>query len=231
MIFNSNNNNPQSGFGAFAYILMSIALLAALTAAISIGGRNNSRLQNNDILASKIYGQASKIRSDILLCMTEAPTQNSTVGPSAYTRFPACGSVVEDTYSESGYCTNTGSASPFAANARNLKCLTPSSDSVWDNSEGNFFPELITGFEEWKYYIQTAADYRGVSLMITSTDRNPNQDIDWVLRKVRERFGPNEAQVLIRPVGNGGDDAAGVVTMGPCADAALCNTLQVWLAR
>ncbi|TAH32308.1 MAG: hypothetical protein EYC62_09250 [Alphaproteobacteria bacterium] len=235
MILEANDKN-QAGFGAFAYILMSIALLAALTTAISVGSRSNTRVQNNDIQVSKIYGQASKIRSDILLCMTEVQVQTSGVGPTAYQRFPACddttqgGTQANTNYTADGYCTNVSTSNPIIANAKNLRCLSPSSASVWDNSEGNFFPDPIPGFEPWKYAIIGDSNdaYKGVSLLITTQGRTSSTDTDWVLRKVRDKFGPNEAQVLIR---NGDDANDGKINVSPCVGNSICNTLQVWLAK
>ncbi len=232
------NPNRQSGFGAFAYILMSIALLAALTSALSLIGRNNTNAANNDIQISKIYGQASKIRADILLCMTETQSQNSGTGPTAYRRFPGCsanangGSSSNGTYTAPGFCSNASSTvNDIIANARNLRCLTPSSPSVWDNTEGNFFPDKITGYEEWKYVVKASNPYQGVSLMITAENRASSADINFVLQRVRDRFGPNEAQLLTRAVGAPGDnvDMSGVTVCDQTTTN--CNTLQVRLAR
>ncbi len=226
------NRHTQAGFGAFAYILMSIALLAALTTAISVGGRNNTRVQNNDILVSKIYGQASKIRSDILLCMTEVQVQDNIYSPLAFRRFPICDADEDDsvdwndTYTNDAYCSDDGGN--IRANAARLRCITQGANSVWDNSEGNFFPDRIPSFEPWKYAIMGSGDYEGVSLLITTEGRATSVDTDWVLRKVRDKFGPNEAQVLIRA---GDDTASGELNVGECAANNLCNTIQIWLAK
>jgi len=228
------NYKSQLGFGAFGYILMSVVLLAALTSALSLMSRNSNRAQANDILVAKIYGQASKIRADIQLCITERTT-TSGVGPASYQQFPTCNGTAPGSggnstkgYTDPYYCANVSSNSDILANARALRCKSPSQTSVWDNAEGNFFPEKITGFEEWKYYISTSDPSKGVSLMITSENRASSADTDWVLRKVASRFGANEARVLNRAVG--GDDTGGAISPTTACPGGLCNTLQIWLA-
>jgi len=229
VLFMKQNYNRQSGFGAFAYILMSIALLAALTGAISRISQTNSRAQANDVLVARIYGQASKIRADIQLCMTER-TKDTEVGPLRYRQFPVCNGGTSNSAFEQNtnyfsdlYCPSNSAGTIFA-NARALRCKMPTDPSVWDNAEGNFFPERITGYEEWKYYISSSGTHQGVSLMITPVNRAANADTDWVLRRVAARFGANEARVMKRTA----DDDATTINVSACTG--LCNTLQIWLA-
>ncbi len=248
----SQSRAASRGFGALAYILMSIALLASITTAMSIISRNNNKAQQTDIAISQIYSQAAKIRSDILLCMTESNRNSSGVGPSAYQRFPACnanppgtgGNVANTTYSASGYCTNVSTGNDFSANARNLRCLAPADRSVWDNAQGDFYPERISGFEDWKYTIVSSggnAGLQGVSLMITSVPdasgkRTPTVDNDYILRQVAKRFGSIESRLAVRkdsPDGdwNGTAAASAAFTSVNCTSPCLANTLIVWLAR
>ncbi len=249
----SQSRAASRGFGALAYILMSIALLASITSAMSIISRNNNKAQQTDIAVSQIYSQAAKIRSDILLCMTESNRSSSGVGPSAYQRFPACnanppgtgGNQLNADYAASGYCTNVSTSNNLFANARNLRCLAPADRSVWDNAQGDFYPERINGFEEWKYTIVGGggnAGLQGVSLMISTTpdasgQRTPTVDNDYILRQVAKRFGNIESRLAQRnngvPVGDWGaaGTAAGAISNVNCTSPCLANTLIVWLAR
>lgn len=236
-----NIANRESGFGVFAYILMTIALLATLTGALSVITRNNNRGQNNDILVSKIYSQASKIRADINLCMTETQTLSTGLGPTGFQRYPICNAglgtacVPQTAYGSANYCSNCSTTNPVYADARTLRCVTPAQISVWDNSEGNFFPDRIQGFEEWKYAIEGATSPtpggispRGVSIMISSSSYTSDEDTDWVLRKVVSRFGANEAMVLRRTAaGMDPNSFSATACNSPC----LANTVRIWLAR
>lgn len=238
-------HSRQAGFGAFAYILMSIALLASLTAAISISTRSGTNAQQNDILAAKIYGQAAKIRSDVMLCLSDPQVKTSGQGPAAYQVFPACDSAPDtagtqgtsiSNYSADNYCEITGTR--ISANAKNLTCLSSAAASVWNRAEGNFFPDQVPGFQPWKYVIEANTSPNaggvapnGVSIMITSSDLNSSVDIDWVLRKVTSRFGNNEAMVLRR---TGSDMAPASFTAAApvCGTSTGCaNTVRIWLAR
>jgi hypothetical protein len=233
----------QAGFGALAYILLSIALLATITSALTVISRNNTNAQNNDVLVSRLYSQASKIRSDILLCMTETNQKTSGIGPAAYQNFPACedttnaGIQVNTNYAQAGYCSNVSTANPVFANARNLRCLAQNARSVWDESDGNFFPEPINGFEEWKYSIRGDNDnLRGVHIAITTADRTTNANTDWILRQVARRFGTTEAAVAVRQNGATGDTLnLGAYAATPFAWNASTNTpvntLIVYLAK
>ncbi len=232
----------ESGFGVFAYILMAVGLLAALAAAITLSGRTNSRAQQNDILAAKLYAQASKIRSDILLCMAEQNTLSG-VGPTVYQRYPSCSGSLDSTptavasYTDPMYCTNVSTNSEIYANARTLRCLAPAANSVWDNADGNFFPDPIPGWEEWKYSITTDTNlvggesFRGVAITIsTDGDGNSwptNEDTSWVLNKVKSRFGANEA-ILYQRTGQGMDPGNFEELATPAEQA---NTFRLWIAR
>lgn len=234
----------ESGFGVFAYILMAVGLLAALAAAITLSGRTNSRAQQNDILAAKLYAQASKIRSDILLCMAEQNTLSG-VGPTVYQRYPSCSGSLDSTptavasYTDPMYCTNVSTNSEIYANARNLRCLAPASNSVWDNADGNFFPDPIPGWEEWKYSITTdtslvgGESFRGVSITI-STDGGgaawpTNEDVAWVLNKVKSRFGVNEAILYVRD--GAGMDMNNFNEGATATPPEQANTFRLWIAR
>lgn len=255
-------NHPASsrGFGALAYILMSIALLAAITSAMTIITRNSSRAQQTDTMVAQIFSQAAKIRADILLCMTEVSNRTSGVGPSDYQRFPscngrfsngqpqvgACTSQATDssiTYGTPNYCSQCGSSSEIYANARTLRCLSPSSRSVWDTTQGDFYPEAINGYEEWKYSIQGAGagDLKGVFISISAATRAANMDTDFVMRSVARRFGTVESRLAIRKSGTDGNkmdpsaftttnislnSTCNVTTGANCA-----NTVIIFLAR
>lgn len=252
----SQSRAASRGFGALAYILMSIALLASITSAMSIISRNNNKAQQTDIAVSQIYSQAAKIRSDILLCMTESNINSSGVGPSAYQRFPACNGALTGTscspqpsYADPAFCNQCGSNSDIFANARTLRCLTPGGRSVWDNAQGDFYPERISGFEEWKYAIVGGggtSGLQGVSLSITtapdaSGKRTPTVDNDYILRQVAKRFGNIESRLAQRKDGTIGEtmtvaafnntniSPTSICNIGTVANCA--NTLIVWLAR
>lgn len=244
-------NHTQRGFGVFAYIIMSVALLAALVSAISLGGRNNTTAQQNDILVAKIYGQASKIKSDILLCMTEstkASRSGATAGgPSQYYRFPTCdynpdsvtdnnGSISDA--SDSRYCDRTGPR--VYANAKNLTCLEHNDPSVWDASDGSFFPDQIPGFIAWKYAIEGATtpnvggrSPRGVYLLIARAGLATDRNTDWIFRRVAQRFGDSEA-LPVRMTSITGSSALqpGNFDSGTCVEGVCtANALKVLLAR
>jgi hypothetical protein len=75
--------SPQKG-GALIYILIAIALLAALTTTFVQPGGQSSRTQNSFQLASTINSQSRVIRSAIQDCILRYPQGNSAITETGY---------------------------------------------------------------------------------------------------------------------------------------------------
>jgi hypothetical protein len=240
-----SSRQPQKGFGIFAYILMAVVLLGVLVSAISKMSNNSAIGQENDILVAKIYSQASKIKSDIELCptkiMNDVNNYKSDEGPAKYqTSFPGCDADPTSTasnsnitsYAAGNYCTGTTSTTYVYANASQLTCMKRASLSLWDSSDGSFFPEPnpIPGFAPWKYVIEgnSASPLNGVSLVLIAT--TTNVDIDWVLRKVQMRFGNNSSSIF-RVTATGDTTFSNVAGWLSCVKPCLANALVVYLAK
>ncbi|MGE0252246.1 MAG: hypothetical protein AB7G80_06300 [Dongiaceae bacterium] len=229
-------NSDSRGF-VIGYVLLAILLFASLTAAIAISQRNNSQGLQNDKVVNQIYSQASKIKADILVCMVENVSQRSDSTGAGFLSYPSCdgdpaqsgiqaGGATPDT---ANYCVSGGTT--IYANAAMTTCKQQGNLSVWDASDGNFFPDPIPGFGPWRYVIESSTanaggqSARGVSIMITANANSASAD--WIVRQVVNRFGPREAMVLQRTsvgVAPGNFNAAAPAT-------AQANTFRLWLAR
>ncbi|MGD9650521.1 MAG: hypothetical protein AB7U41_07030 [Dongiaceae bacterium] len=229
--------NSKSGF-AIGYFLMAIALFAALTGALSLLQRGSSQGLQNDKVVNQIYSQASKIKADILVCMVENVSQRSDSTGAGFLSYPSCdgdpaqsgiqaGGATPDT---ANYCVSGGTT--IYANAAMVTCKQQGNLSVWDASDGNFFPDPIPGFGPWRYVIESSAanaggqSARGVSILITSATNSA--DADWIVRQVVNRFGPREAMVLRH---NTLTDLTPGSFLQTAPATGQANAFRLWLAR
>ena len=170
-----NKASPQKG-GALIYILIAIALLAALTSTFVGGGGQSSRTQNAFKLAQELNSQGRVIRSAIQDCVLRYPQGDA-------------GDISEANYNNP-YPLNPSSTEFTTAaandNIENLKC-PGTSEAVGVDDHLNIFsgtgefsgylpttPDLM---EPWTYFNgdATVAGLRmdGVYFQITSTKNDP----------------------------------------------------------
>lgn len=206
---------------ALVYILIAIALLAALTISFMEPSSQQTQSQSSFKLASELETQIEYIRSAVQECVVLYPSGDSTID-----------------YSSSG--TDIGAAMHFpikpnsthlpvalrSANptVKDIRCPgnpgdDPNHVSIFGGMSGKFLPPAPALFTDWQWY--NGKD--GVFFWI-ETDKT-DAYIQTALAKVEENFGKCEANVI--------DATAGAVNMesGPvtitCPNDKYC--LRVWM--
>lgn len=192
--------NNQSG-SALVYILIAIALLAALTVSFMEPSGQQTQSQNSTKIVSELYNQASIIQSAIQECVLIYPAEDSGLTAveqknSPYPINPA-----------DAYFTNNGAVPGSSAdnNVSNIRCpgnpggASPSHASIFSGSSGKFMPPAPNLFNDWEYY--NGAD--GIFYFIETDKTDPY--LTTALEKLDEKFAECEADVI--------DATAGAVTL------------------
>ncbi|HRQ61780.1 MAG TPA: hypothetical protein PLO23_09775 [Alphaproteobacteria bacterium] len=207
---------------ALVYILIAIALLAALTVSFMQPSSQQTSSQSGFRTLTEVKGQADTIRSGIQECVLRYPNGDQTAAidtsdPGAMKEYPL---KPNSTYLENP-----------AANreARGIRCPGANNGGVVDDhkpifsgSSGKFLPPPPDMFSEWQYY--NGAD--GVFFWI-ATDKS-DSFLKTSMEKLEENFGDCEADVLDNTASAGAMnlDVAGTVQ---CAGRNLC--LRIWMVR
>jgi len=161
-----NLQNPQAGFGAIAYIILAIVLLASLTAALTRGGSDSAISAQVDRAREELYAQANYIVAAIEFCRTG----NGGTGTGTFLGYPNPGVQPAD--------------------VSGLTCPNSNPATLWTGSW--FYPKDIPGFAAngWKYI----HDDEAVSISIALSDAGNAQFISSVIGvNLKGRFGNNEA--------------------------------------
>lgn len=217
--------NREHG-GALIYILIAIALLAALTASFIEPSSQQSRTQNSFKLAAEVDSQVQLIRSGIQNCILLHPEGDSTIN--------------------SGSVTDTGYHAPFpltpnsthlpttptnfrAANAQVqfLRCPGVNGGTgaenqhslIFGGSSGNFLPAVPALFDDWVYFNGSgtvAGDaVDGVYFLLETTKSDPY--LSESLQKVDGKLAACESDYIV------GDGTNG------CSNGSQC--LRIWVKR
>jgi type II secretory pathway pseudopilin PulG len=208
--------------GALVYILIAVALLAALTASFIEPASQQSRAQNSFKLATEINSQAQFIRSAVQDCIILHPTGDSTVNGSSTTD-PGYHSPYPVKPSSSHF---TGSTLGAAANdnAEHLRCPGNPGGSndhtpIFGGSSGRFLSPAPSLFNDWTYYNGSGTvlgeSVDGVFIRISSDKSDPF--ITEALQKVESQFSNCEADYI------DGDGSNG------CANGEQC--FRIWFKR
>lgn len=217
----------ESG-SALVYILIAIALLAALTISFMEPSSQQTSSQNTFKSAAVIQGQADTIRSAVQECVLMYPNGDSTIDtttgtgddPDANTRYPI--NPNSDHY--------TGSTLGLAGDreVRNIRCPGHSTGAANDHapifagSSGKFMPPPPDLFGEWQWY--NGVD--GVFYWI-ETDKT-DAYIKAALDKLDDKFGECEADVTVSSGSDTAYDSAGATGV-ECPDGSTC--FRVWMVQ
>jgi hypothetical protein len=215
-----DRKNKQKG-SALIYILIAIALLAALTATFMDSSSQQTTSQNTFNLVTDLNSQINFVRSAIQECVLTYPAGDSTmpadpalVGGEAVTRpYPL--------QPENTYLLNPESGTVGVVDA--IRCPGNPGDSndhakIFSGSSGKFLaptPKLT-----WRKYIN---DVDGVYLLfgIWTSDAY----LKTALEKLNDQFAPCEADVI--DASTGGDVNISSTGDVLCEDGNIC--LRVWL--
>lgn len=210
-------NNSQKG-SALVYILIAIALLAALTATFMNSSSQQTSSQNAFKLSSELKSQADMIRSAIQECVLLYPGgdnalagQTTVGGQTPVHPYPL---IPLNTYLSSPV---VGTVS----NARDIRCPGNPGNSnnhakIFAASSGKFLPAPPSLFEDWRYYNNTD----GVFIFITS--EKTDAYIQASLQKLDSEYSKCESQYV--------DARSGDVNLAPgwvCSSGKQC--FRLWI--
>lgn len=218
---NGDIQNRQSESGsALVYILIAIALLAALTVSFMQPSGNQTQSQNTFKAVSELQSQADFIRSAVHECILTYPNGDMTMKeapatePDADHRYPLAPNSSHFTGATIG---------PQANNfVRHIRCPgNPGDDQnhapIFGGATGKFLPPPPALFEEWRWYNGTD----GVFFWITAD--NADAFITAAFDKLQESFSACEAGAV---AGGANLDVGGTVT---CPAGNSCY--RIWMIR
>lgn len=210
------HNNSGS---ALVYILIAIALLAALTASFMKPASQQTTSQNTFNTITELNSQINFIRSAIQECVLTYPSGDSGLIGTFNTPYPINPS--------SSYFT-AAPKSGAAANdqVRNVLCPGNPGNSndhadIFGGSSGKFFPPAVNLFGEWEYY--NGAD--GV-FFYTSTDKT-DAFLQTSLAKLDNQYSECEADVVDASGGQVELTSTAAVGDPKCANGSTC--MRVWM--
>ncbi len=209
--------NTTSG-SALVYILIAIALLAALTASFMKPASQQTTSQNTFNTITELNSQINFIRSAIQECVLTYPSGDSGLIGTSNTPYPINPS--------SSYFT-AAPKSGAAANdqVRNILCPGNPGNSndhadMFGGTSGKFFPTSVNLFGEWEYF-------NGVDgvFFYTSTDKT-DAFLQTALAKLDNQYSECEADVVDA---SGGDIELASTAIGDpiCPNGSTC--MRIWM--
>lgn len=225
-----NKRTTEQG-SALVYILIAIALLAALTITFMEPSSQQTSSQNTFKTLTETESQASMIRSAVQECILSYPkgdrtiltTGGSPTDPGARKNYPInpdSDHYASATPGKSGdrlvrhiRCPGNNPGAPNQANH----------ELVFTGDEGKFLPPAPDLFGEWQYYNETDGVF-----FWTETDKT-DAFLLAALSKLDEKFAECEADIIdtaSAPAGAKDLDNAGTVQ---CAAGHIC--FRVWMIK
>lgn len=210
----------ESG-SALVYILIAIALLAALTVSFMQPSSQQTSSQSGFRTLTEVKSQADTIRSGIQECVLRYPNGDQTAAidtsdPGAMKEYPL--------KPNSTYLTNPAAN----RNARGIRCPGSNTGTVSDHkpifagSSGKFLPPPPDLFGEWQYYNGTD----GVFFWL-GTDKS-DAFLKTSMEKLEENFGDCEADVLDNSASASALNLDSGSTVS-CPARSLC--MRIWMVR
>lgn len=203
---------------ALVYILIAIALLAALTATFMDSSSQQTSSQRSVEIVSEIKSQADFIRSAIQECVLTYPAGDTTmpvnpVGGHAVNRpYPL---MPANTYLSTPAATNDVSEIRCPGNPGNSNNHT----KIFGGSSGKYLPPQPKLFTTWGYYNNTDGIF--INIATDKTDAY----LDAALQKLNAQFSNCELQYINNTSGGG---AVSFTSDGyTCAVGAKCIVLRI----
>jgi hypothetical protein len=214
----------QNG-SAIIYILIAIALLAALTASLMDSPSQQTQSTNRMKTLAEVKGQVDLIRSSVEGCVLKnpggdinIPNASSEAEEGADHRYPI---RPNSPYYDAAPAATIGAASDRAV--RNIRCPgNPGDDKnhamMFSGASGKFLPPAPTLFEDWQWYNGNDGVF-----FWTQTDKTDNF-LTSALEKLDDEFGECEADVIDA---TGGAEALDSGSSIECPNTYTC--FRVWL--
>lgn len=221
------SNRKQAGArgSALLYVLIAIALVAALTVSLMEPSSQQTQSQNSTNLVSDLSSQISFISSSVSECVLSHPDQDSGLTTTEQKNAPYPINPKDPYFTAQ-------SADPLSDsddNVEHIRCPgspggTGSNNQdharIFGGTSGKFLPPAPSLFDPWTYY--NGAD--GVFIMISTTKTDPY--IASALQKLDAQFSTCEGEVIDRR-GLGALNVTSDTTPGDsaeraCAAGAIC---------
>ncbi len=218
---NSNTERASEKGSALVYILIAIALLAALTVSFMEPSSQQTSSQNTFKMVSELQGQSDSIRSALQECILIYPNGDDAIAQvgynSPYPLFP-----------DSTYLPVAGGYRAANKNVENIRCPGNNDGAadqhklLFSGGSGKFLPPPPELFSDWQFY--NADDGVFYWTETTKTDAF----IASALEKLDAKFSTCEADVI--------DATGGVVAMDSVPTAGISCTagsicFRVWMKR
>lgn len=208
---------PTRG-SALIYILIAIALIAALTASFMQPATQQTRTQNSFKLAAELNGQVQMVRSAIQDCILQWPEGDAAISVSGYhPNYPL--------EPDSTYFPTSPAIRAADKNVANLRCPgnNPGSTTqapIFGGATGRFMPAVPALFGPWTYHNTTNETIDGVAftgVFFQTTTTNTDAYLAEAMQKVDSQFTACEADYVEGTGSNG------------CAANTKC--LRIWVKR
>lgn len=223
MAMRFTKRRPESG-SALVYILIAIALLAALTVAFMNPSSNQTSSQNTFRAVSEIESQVDFIRAAVQECVLQSSFGNKVAGDTTINN-TAGGSDPGASKLYPLKPNSTHLAAPVATDreVRNLRCPSDPGDNndhadIFGGNTGKFMPPAPNLFSDWQWY--NGAD--GVFFWIETTASDAY--IDTVMTKLDSKYADCETDVIDSSGGAKDLDEDSTVA---CSAGAKC--FRVWM--
>lgn len=211
---------------ALVYILIAIALLAALTVSFMEPSSQQTTSQNAFRTVATVRGQVDVILSTIQECVLLYPNGDNTIDtsvsgsdPGARTNYPI--------NPDSTHFTSAALGRAGDRLVRNIRCpgnITTGSAydhaAMFSGNSGKFLPPKPELFEEWQYYNGTDGVY-----FWTETDKT-DAFIESALEKLDENYAECEADVINASSGAVDLDSA-ATALTQCPSGHLCFRVRM----
>ncbi len=219
-------HKSQNG-SAFVYILIAIALLAALTASFMRPASQQTTAQNSFQSVSSISSQVDFIQSAIQECILIYPSGDD----SDTSNMPTNVSQPYPLTPTDNYFTLTSGAGAASAvkpddTMKNIGCpgnpgTTKDHENIFGGNSGKFMPPPPDLFDEWEYYNGTDGVF-----FFTSTSKT-DSFLQSALEKLDENYSECQADVIDASSGNIELTSTAGVDDPKCLDDETC--FRVWL--
>lgn len=213
----------QARGSALIYILIAIALIAALTVVFMQPASQQTRSQNSFKLSAELNGQVQMIRASIQDCILLFPQGDTAINASTLPGYHGNYPLEPD----STYLPTAGGFRAADKNLANIRCPgnnpgTPSNQHalIFGGSSGRFMPPTPALFSPWMYYNGTNETLDGQTVTGVFFQISSNASDAYVgeaMQKIDESLTECEADYIVGTGSNG------------CTANSKC--LRIWVKR
>lgn len=206
---------------ALIYILIAVALMAALTVAFMEPSSQQGQSQNTYKLVTSLKDQVSLIQTAIQECVLTYPGGDDTIDTSGVGTDPSANAP----YPIKPNSTHLTSPDPDAS-IKYLRCPgnpgdDPNHADIFTGAAGKFLPPPPDLFEDWKYY-----NGKDGVFFWTRTDKS-DAYLSTAMAKLEEGYSDCEADVI--------DATAGAIDMETTTSTVSCPSgsqcFRFWMVR